>query len=239
MQYLLTERIRRTHRYRRFHPLEYGHLLGLISEMADGYIRHTKQLGKSEVGDDLDYIRAVLRALDASTDLAEEIGMIDVIEEYETLVIEGMEFDDLPKEDIHALGELGEANPRGALLSCFLKVKNHKSTRKIDYEDVPLEKSLRSIEHRLEQVEERFQEGRKTRTSKRQTAADATRPSRRWFKGLGKIAQGSALTLADVCLAAGILVLPVDPTTQTWGAIVSSITGVGATLDGVGELRGE
>ncbi|HEY6250872.1 MAG TPA: hypothetical protein VI685_13005, partial [Candidatus Angelobacter sp.] len=63
--------------------------------------------------------------------------------------------------------------------------------------------------------------------------------SRRWFKGLGQIAQGASLSIANVALAVGILKFPVSPETQTWGAVASVATGVATVLSGIGDLRGE
>ena len=68
---------------------------------------------------------------------------------------------------------------------------------------------------------------------------DQPRKSRRWFKGLGQIAQGSALSIANVGLAMGAITIPVATETASWGAIVSSITGVGMVLNGIGEFWGE
>lgn len=63
--------------------------------------------------------------------------------------------------------------------------------------------------------------------------------SRRWFKGVGQIAQGSALSIADVALAIGVLKLPVSAETQSWGALASVAAGFGTLLNGVGDLRHE
>jgi len=234
MEYLAEERLRRSRSWRHRHFLMEMELYDeLIEEMAPGYA--TRGLDhRRDIAHDARYIRAVRRTLDRSTDIAEDIGMLDIIEEYDGLIIEGMLFEDLPAQDLDALRRLGETNARGALLASFHKVKHRGSVNPTQpqYERIEISKSLRSIETRLGEVE----------STLRETTDDSpepSRPSRRWFKGLGKIAQGAALTMADVCLAGGLLVLPVDPSTQTWGAIVSSITGVGTVLDGAGELRGE
>jgi hypothetical protein len=62
---------------------------------------------------------------------------------------------------------------------------------------------------------------------------------RRWFKALGQIAQGTAISIANVALAIGALKFPVSPETQTWGAMASVATGIGTVLSGVGDLRNE
>jgi hypothetical protein len=234
MEYLEQQHISKSHRFRKYHPLEYGHLLDIISEMSPGYIRHSRKLPERPDRIDAEYVESVHRTLRISNDIAREIGMLEVLEEYGDLIIAGMEINDIPHHDIAALERLGEANPRGALLAAFLKIKASGSIESDGRNEL-------SVEERLEKLERILSEAHDNeRSSKsRKHEADERRPKRRWFKGLGKVAQGSALTLADVGLAAGVLVLPVDPATQTWGAIVSSVTGVGTALDGFGELRGE
>jgi hypothetical protein len=63
--------------------------------------------------------------------------------------------------------------------------------------------------------------------------------SRRWFKGLGQISQGAALSIANIGLAINVFKLPVSPETKTWGAIASVTTGIGTVLNGIGDLRNE
>jgi len=70
-----------------------------------------------------------------------------------------------------------------------------------------------------------------------ESSQNAPKKSRRWFKGVGQVAQGSALSIANVALAIGVLKLPVSAETQTWGAIASVATGIGTVLNGVGDLR--
>jgi hypothetical protein len=68
---------------------------------------------------------------------------------------------------------------------------------------------------------------------------ETPKKSRRWFKGLGQIAQGAAFSIANVALAMGALQFQVSPETQTWGAIASVTTGIGTVLSGIGDLRNE
>ena len=234
MEYLDQQRISKSHRFRKYHPLEYGHLMHIIAEMSPGYIRHSRNLPERDEGIAAEYVESVHRTLRISKDIALEIGMLEVIEEYGDLIIAGMEIGDIPHHDIEALQYLGEANPRGALLAAFLKVKASGAMQSYEGNELSVEERLEKLERIVSDAHEN-----ESSTAFRKRDSDERRPKKRWFKGLGKVAQGSALTLADVCLAAGVLVLPVDPATQTWGAIVSSVTGVGTALDGLGELRGE
>jgi hypothetical protein len=71
-----------------------------------------------------------------------------------------------------------------------------------------------------------------------QEAADKKKP-RRWFKGLGHIVQGAAMSLADLGLAFGVLDFAVGVETRSWGALVSVTAGVGTIMNGAGDLRNE
>lgn len=73
----------------------------------------------------------------------------------------------------------------------------------------------------------------------KEPSSEVPKKSRRWFKGVGQIAQGSALSIADVALVIGVLKLPVSAETQTLGALASVATGIGTVLKGVGDLRNE
>lgn len=235
MEYLEHKRMSSARRFRSYRPFEIEGIFQVIAEMSPGYMQHSRwELDRDVRDEDENYIMSVYRALRTSNDIAEEIGMLDLIEEYEELIISGMEIEDIPSHDIIALEQLGESNPKGALLAAYLNVKQRGKLSEKNCNELTIEQRLRSLEKKLRDAGE----GGDTH-SKDKKSADKPRPKRRWFKGLGKVAQGSALTLADVALAAGVLVLPVDPSTQTWGAIVSSVTGVGTALDGMGELRGE
>ena len=46
------------------------------------------------------------------------------------------------------------------------------------------------------------------------------RKERRWWKGIGQIVQGAAMSLADGALAVGALKFEVSDETKTWGALV-------------------
>jgi hypothetical protein len=94
---------------------------------------------------------------------------------------------------------------------------------------------LKYTVEKLSEAQSEFKETDKELIEKKEKA----KKSRRWFKGLGQIGQGAALSIGDIALAARMLTFPVSPETQTWGALVSATTGVGMILNGVGELRGE
>jgi hypothetical protein len=107
--------------------------------------------------------------------------------------------------------------------------------------DLSLRQELRSVEEKLEKADAEFQEqvDAATKHLPEATSKNFPKKSRRWFKGLGQISQGTALSIADIGLAISVLKLPVSPEAQTWGAIVSVITGIGTVLNGIGDLRNE
>ena len=250
MDYLAREKLYRARLRRRYpkHIVFGDQFHRLIEQMSDGYTRHARHPDKYvDLDVELDYMRSVQQALSESTEIAHDIGMLDVLEDYETLIREGMSFDDIPKEDVDVLRQLGESDPRGALLAAFHKEKSRSSlygtAERFNDEPRTPGGALRRGEERIrkasEQIKEFVKKAKEQEESAPRTSDSEVRPTRRWFKGLGKVAQGSALTIADACLAAGILDLPVDPATQSWGSIVSSIAGVGMTIEGIGEFRGE
>lgn len=96
---------------------------------------------------------------------------------------------------------------------------------------------LRYAEEKIKKSENEFDEF--LLAKKQDMPKDVPKKSRRWFKGIGNIAQGAALSIANISLAIGALKLPVSPETQTWGAIASVTTGIGTVLSGIGELRNE
>jgi hypothetical protein len=75
---------------------------------------------------------------------------------------------------------------------------------------------LDDLEKRLQKAVEEF-EPHNGGKSKDVPQSEHPKKTRRWFKGLGQIGQGSALTIANVGVAASIFHLPVSPETQTWG----------------------
>jgi hypothetical protein len=96
---------------------------------------------------------------------------------------------------------------------------------------------LQQAAERLALVQQQFDEFKKSQG--KEVSNEAPKKSRRWFKGLGQIGQGAALSIANVALAVGVIAFPVSPETQTWGALASVATGIGTVLNGVGELRNE
>jgi hypothetical protein len=176
-------------------------------------------------------------SLSFSNRITEEGGFLDAYESHETEILYGLQPGHLPEADKEILRELGSINPDVELRGLVYAAKAR--VRKVDrqYREVPVRQELKNCEKELEQAEQIFRKGSETKEV--EPSQDVPKKSRRWFKGVGQIAQGSALSIADVALAIGVLKLPVSAETQTWGAIASVATGIGTVLNGVGDLRNE
>jgi hypothetical protein len=103
--------------------------------------------------------------------------------------------------------------------------------------DVSVRQELKNCEKELDQAKQKFRKGLEMEDA--EPSQEVPKKSCRWFKGVGQIAQGSALSIAHVALAIGVLKLPVSAETQTCGAIASETKGIGTILNGVGDLRNE
>lgn len=148
-----------------------------------------------------------------------------------------MQAEHLPAEDKEILREIGSINPdvemRGLVYAAKARIRKGERQRR----EVSIRQELKNCEAQLEQSEKSFQMA--SQSKEEESNRKGLQKSRRWFKGVGQIAQGSALSIADIALAIGVLHLPVSAETQTWGAIASVATGIGTVLNGVGDLRNE
>ena len=75
--------------------------------------------------------------------------------------------------------------------------------------------------------------------SAREGPDEAPKKQRRWWKGLGQIVQGAAISGADIGLALGVLHIPIPKGGETYGVVMSVTAGVGTVMNGVGDLWGE
>jgi hypothetical protein len=132
---------------------------------------------------------------------------------------------------------MGSPNPDVELRALVLRAKARRERLRQNSRELAVLQQLKHAEKRLTDAQEEFEKCRKVQEEGE--SEQRVTKSRRWFKSLGQIAQGAALTIADVALAVGALKFPVSPETQTWGAVASVSTGVGTILGGVGDLRNE
>lgn len=244
MAYLYNEYVRsRSHRRFRkhFHPMEWGHRLGWEWERlvnASNLLRYINH----QCHDEDEIYRTITRERIAqlpdeirtgaitNRNMLEESGFMEAIDAYYEEIIAGMKLEHMPEQELEVMRQLGSPEPEAELSALIYIVKSRCKNQR-SYNELKVSNQLKNIEHKLEQQEQQPSELKEN--------AEKPKKSRRWFKGLGQIAQGSALSIANVGLAIGAISIPVAAETAGWGAIVSSITGVGMVLNGVGEFRGE
>ncbi|HEY6253158.1 MAG TPA: hypothetical protein VI685_24640 [Candidatus Angelobacter sp.] len=165
----------------------------------------------------------------------EEAGFLDALEDHGREILAGLEVKHLPDVDKEVLKDSGSVNPEVELRVLVSAAKSMCERFNRSRQEVPIRQELRAMEERLERSEKLFGEDKEKKIG----PGEKPKKSRRWFKGLGQIAQGASLSIANVALAVGVLRFPVSPETQTWGAVASVATGVSTVLNGIGDLRGE
>lgn len=172
-------------------------------------------------------------SLDFSKRVAEEAGFLDAFEDHAQQILSGLQPQHLPDIDKDVLRESGSINPDVELRAMVLRAKavdlRVQGSRQARVRD-----QMEHASARLGETEQLF-----SRDKDQDSTADTPKLPRRWFKGLGQIAQGAAFSIANVALAVGAVQFPVSPETQTWGALASVATGIGTILNGIGDLRNE
>lgn len=173
--------------------------------------------------------------------LADEAGFLEAIESHMREVASGLAVEHLPEADQDVLRGMGSPNSTMELRGLVYRAKSRLEKCDPQFREISLRKELHYAEQHLSEADANFQALLKAENEEQHegNAEEPPKKSRRWFKGVGQIAQGSALSIADCALAVGALNLPVSPETATWGAIASVATGVGTLLNGVGDLRNE
>lgn len=169
--------------------------------------------------------------------MAEEAGFLDALEAHADDILNGLQAQHLPDADREMFREMGSLNPDMELRALVLRAKSSRGRLRQNSRELSIRQQLKHAEERVTEAQQEFEKRRKAQEE--EPKKERPSQSRRWFKGLGQIAQGAALTIADVALAAGALKFPVSPETQTWGTVASVTTGVGTILNGVGDLRNE
>ena len=171
--------------------------------------------------------------------LADTSGFLGAFDSHLEDIIDGLKLEHLPKADVEILKALGSQNSESELAGLVAQVKSRR-VRQAAANCGVLSDYLQNLESRVQSF---LYDPPVDKSAERDEAgpmpAPAPRRSRRWWKGLGTIARGCALSGANIGLAAGVLVFPVEPSTQSWGAVMSSVAGIGDVICGVGELLGE
>ncbi|HYX27349.1 MAG TPA: hypothetical protein VE863_02185 [Pyrinomonadaceae bacterium] len=175
------------------------------------------------------------RSLEFNNRVLDEGGFFDAYESHEHEILSCLSAAHVPSEDKDVLREIGSVDPDNELRALVYAARDR--VRERSHRELSVRDELKNCVSRLEKAEKSFEALSKSKEL--ESNQNVPKKSRRWFKGVGQIAQGSALSIADVALATGVLHLPVSSETQSWGAIASVATGIGTILNGVGDLRAE
>jgi hypothetical protein len=197
-------------------------------------------------------IEGVRDAERAAWRMAELSGFEQLLDDpYVTDIASGLSSDHLPPVDEAVMREIGSQNPRlelhmlvsqgKKLLERGWRLEEGEGSRSrrvfVDHEGkrTPW---LAEIDHRLSDAQKEIDRFDTQRAEASDTQREPPR-SRRWFKGLGQIAQGAALTIVNIGVASSLFHFPISPEAQTLGAITSVIAGFGSMTAGIGDLRSE
>jgi hypothetical protein len=176
-------------------------------------------------------------SFDFSNRTTEEAGFFDAFEAHTREILEHLQPSHLPDAVKEVLKDMGSPNPEGEIRALVFQARASYDRIAQSTRELPIRQQLRHAQERLQEAEHDFEE--KKKKDNEGAPLETPKKSRRWFKGLGQMAQGSALSIADIALAVGALKFPVSPETQTWGAVASVSTGICTILSGVGDLRNE
>jgi len=236
----------RQHRHRHFHEEddfyyrlhEMIHAMPVINyinrycrELDDSGIYRTFTLGKLR-----STVTAVEQGIAFHNRVAREGGYLSVVDDNFEEIVDGIKSEHLPSEDFLLLRELGSKDPDQEMAAIIYLLKSRKM-KYVNYtQEVRISRQLEQLQERLSKDRDLFQE---IKEGENNNIKPPKRPGRRWFKALGHICRGAAISVANIALASELLPLPVSPETKTWGSIVSVTTGIGDILNGIGELRNE
>lgn len=184
--------------------------------------------------------------IDHTRRILEETGFLDMLDDHFDTVMRGLDSRGLPKNEAEVLAMLG-FDHLASMVHADVDLIAYEWKRESSYAAMmgrelrdakpatyTFDAASRQIRHHAKEIDETTKE----RPEDQQDPPAPRRP-RRWWKGVGQIVEGAALAAVDVGMAAGVLVFPVNPETQSYGAVISVTGGVGKMLNGVGDLRGE
>ena len=147
--------------------------------------------------------------------LAERSGFLEALDAHLDQIVEGLKPEHLPEEEKKILKELGSFNPELDLSGMAQVAKTM-----LQQPVMPPTAPLKGFSDGLTQLDISLN----IDTSKKE------KRSRRWWKGLGGIATGIGVSIANIGIAS---------TTQAWAALSSAAVGFGTVMQGIGELSGE
>lgn len=187
--------------------------------------------------------------LEFSNRAVDESGFLDAYERHVGEILAGLQPQHIPDVDRDVLRGMGSHDAEAELAELVFLARAGRDRWVAMRQEISVRQQLKNVEEQVARAAKEIDELKEVLTasepvqqqkaSRRSESTDHPRKSRRWFKGLGQIGQGAALSIANVALAVGALHFPVSPETQTWGAVASVATGIGAVLNGAGDLRNE
>jgi hypothetical protein len=186
-------------------------------------------------------IKGTVQSISNSLDFADHVmaqgGFYDAIDAFGPEITAGLKPKHLPRFDDEVLKGLGspDADLERRALVRLAKAQLEREAGRPN--DVPVPKRIDRARHELHEARSEFENAAKSTAGEDEVEPPTKSP--KWFKGLGQIGQGAALSIANVAVAVGAFHIPVSPETKTWGSIVSVVTGIGTILNGIGDLRAE
>ena len=177
--------------------------LGYNEARLQSAIRHLRNVyaGSDDVDDIYRTFRmeALHRMVDAVHDgvrfsnrLVDESGIQDCLDAHYDQIIQGLMPKHFPPEELRVLREGGSADPEADLAGILAMLKAKERRQQRLSEQSLISNQLESTAARLAADETEFR-----KVSNDETKETRPKRPRRWFKGLGQIGQGAALTIAD------------------------------------------
>lgn len=229
LKYLSQEYLTRP--FERLHPpgeesLEVGlrSTLGWLQE-ADQAVRHVYMSSKFDQPGAIkrDGLRGTLsnieKAVHFHNDLAERTGVMAIMDQHFVDIARGLRIEHLPNDESYLLSRLGFEHTAENLPGLLYAVRELAERERLNPEKA-------SVSDRLGMIEQDIHK----------SAGNSAPKKRKWWTGIGKIINGTALSLVDTGIFFGLL-----PATGgvSFAALASIATGIGISLEGGGALRGE
>jgi hypothetical protein len=228
----------------RMHPLDHNYKYKVLIDRLVRAMQTIRYI-ETNIGDDEDLnnifthqhltqlLLDLLEGLRTVKRLMLDTGIADEIYELHADIVERMDVDDFPDEDLNLMRRLGYNSPEDELLLIVrhskrvderMRVRNSNDRYHLDYSQ-SVTTAIEILECRQKNLKPKDEE------------PPEKKPNRKWLKGLGAICSGSALTIVDATLLGGLWTVPAHMASV--GAVVSITAGLDKIASGAGDLRGE
>jgi len=172
----------------------------------------------------------VNNALHSNNRLLDETGFLDALDTHYDEIVDGLTVEHFTEQELGIFKDLGSDDPQRDVQALIFILKARRRA------SIPAERTR--VRDQLARVEAQISAEADVIQGDGEIPQNVRKP-RRWFKGLGQIAEGIALSLANVGFAIGLLHFSVPPEIQSGATLISVTTGVGKVITGAGDLRGE